>query len=491
MGLRERVTLRKRWRNDTGNEGIDPLRQVTPTTLEELQAIVREAERDGCAVRAVGSGHSWSDVALTDGILIHPTGMTRPLELESDLLRPGVAETRALVRVQAGMTIAELNAHLQGRELALPNMGGFDGQTVAGVISTSTHGSGIAFGPLSDFVRSLDIVAAGGTIHRIEPSDGPTDPDAYRARYPGHQLHQDDHWFHAAVVGMGCMGVIHSTILEVGPLFYLREVRAMSTWSDVREELARGEVLAQNAHYELIFSPYRNAEGEIECLVTTRNPIPPSEYRHDHRRSRSLLMELAARFPLTPWLINLAVGLRPQISPFLLTQSLKALVNDDYVNIGYRVFNIGAANYLPAYSCEIGVPVDERGFHLAAVERIVELAAQRRRLGNVYHSAPISLRFVKASDAYLSMMQGQNTMMIELIMATHTVGGTELQAAHETALQALGGRPHWGQVNTLTGSHGLVEAMYPRYQDWQAIHAELNSSGVFDGPFSKRVGISG
>ena len=101
------------------------------------------------------------------------------------------------------------------------------------------------------------------------------------------------------------------------------------------------------------------------------------------------------------------------------------------------MFNIGAANYLPAYSCEIGVPIDEREFHLAAVERIVELAAQRRRLGNVYHSAPISLRFVKASDAYLSMMQGHDTMMIELIMATHTVGGMELQAAHETALHAL------------------------------------------------------
>ncbi len=491
MGLRERVTLRKRWRNNTGNEGIDPLRQVTPTTLEELCAIVRDAERDGCTVRAVGSGHSWSDVALTDGILIHPTGMSQPLDLEWDLLRPGIAEERTFVRVQAGMTIAALNAYLQGRELALPNMGGFDGQTVAGVISTSTHGSGIAFGPLSDFVRSLDIVAAGGTIHRIEPSDGPSDPDAYRARYPDHQLHQDDRWFDAAVVGMGCMGVIHSVILEVGPLFYLREVRAMSTWSQVREELARGEVLAQNAHYELIFSPYPNGDGEIECLVTTRNPIPPSEYRHDHRRSRSLLMELAARFPLTPLLINLAVGLRPQISPFLLKQSLKALVNDDYVNISYRVFNIGAANYLPAYSCEIGVPIDERGFHLAVVERIVKLAAQRRRLGNVYHSAPISLRFVKASDAYLSMMQGQDTMMIELIMATHTVGGMELQAAHETALRALEGRPHWGQVNTLTGSHGLIEAMYPRYHEWQEVHAELNSSGVFDSPFSKRVGISG
>lgn len=535
MGLRERVTLRKRWRNDTGNEGVDPLRQVTPTTLEELRAIVREAELEGCTVRAVGSGHSWSDVALTDGFLVRPTGMNRPLDLEvdvlRDVLRPGVARvsegTRAspnlpgvsegthdspdlprvhdtdshstgarrgsgtLVRVEAGMTIAKLNAHLQGLKLALPNMGGFDGQTVAGVISTATHGSGIDFGPLSDFVCSLDIVAAGGTVHRIEPSDGPSDPHAYRARYPDHQLHQDDGWFDAAVVGMGCMGVIHSVILEVGQLFYLREVRAMSTWSRVREELELGEVLAQNAHYELIFSPYPNAEGEIECLVTTRNPIPPSEYRRDHRRSRSLLMELAARFPLTPLLINLAVGLRPQISPFLLKQSLKALVNEDYVNVSYRVFNIGAANYLPAYSCEIGVPVDERGFHLAAVERIVEVAAQRRRLGNAYHSAPISLRFVKASDACMAMMQGRDTMMIELIMATHTVGGMELLAAHETALHALEGRPHWGQVNTLTGSHGLVEAMYPRYGEWQAVHAVLNSSGVFDSPFSKRVGISG
>ena len=158
---------------------------------------------------------------------------------------------------------------------------------------------------------------------------------------------------------MGCMGLIYSITLAVQPLFYLREVRTLSRWSQVRKELALGEVLAQNVHYELLFNPYPDERGEIECLVTTRNPVAPSEYRHDHRRSRSLLMELVARFPLTPWLINVAVGLFPRISPFLIAQALKALVNDDYVNISYRVFNIGAANYLPAYLCEIGVPADE------------------------------------------------------------------------------------------------------------------------------------
>jgi L-gulono-1,4-lactone dehydrogenase len=516
MGLSDTAVLRRRWRNDTGNQRIYPLRQIAPATLAELQQAVREAEADGCTIRAVGSGHSWSDVALTDGILVRPDGLRRALEpdllgadaesdgatlvrvepddagsggetlvrLEPDLLGADAESVGAtLVRVESGMRIAELNAYLQARGLALANMGGFDGQTIAGVISTSTHGSGIRYGPLSDLVRSLDVVAAKGVVHRIERADGPTDAAAYAARHPDRVLRQDDAWFDAAVVGMGCMGLIYSVTLTVRPLFHLREVRTLSTWSQVREQLAHG--LEQNDHYELLFNPYPLADGEIECLVTTRNEVPPAQYRHDRRRSRSLLMELAARFPLTPILIDLAVRLRPQISPFLIAQALKALVNDDYVNVSYRVFNIGAANYLPAYSCEIGVPVDERGLHLAAVERIVEVAAQRRRLGEVYHSSPISLRFVKASDACMSMMQGRDTMMIELILSAHTIGGMELLAAQEQALYALQGRPHWGQVNTLTG--GLVRGMYPRHAQWQLVRAQLNASGVFDSPFSKRV----
>jgi L-gulono-1,4-lactone dehydrogenase len=506
------VTERKRWRNDTGNQRIYPLRQVTPETLEELREIVCEAERDKLPVRAAGSGHSWSDVALTDGVLVHPERLTKPLNIADAALRAGVADAdghllggsdaaaptaTTLVQVQAGMKIAALNTYLRARELALPNMGGFDGQTVAGVISTSTHGSGIAFGPLSDLVCSLDVVAARGAVYRIEPTDGITDPAAYGAKYPDYQLVQDDDWFNAVRVGVGCMGLIYSVILAVRPLFYLREKRWMSTWAQVSEEIAQGphsRVLQENAHYEVLFSPYppgldpKNID-DVECLITTRTPVDESEYRRDHRRSRSLLMELTARFPLTPVLIDLAVRLLPSISPFLISKAMKALVNDDYVNISYRVFNIGAANYLPAYSCEIGVPIDEGRLHLEAVERIVEVADQRRRLGGVYHSCPISLRFVKESDSYISMMEGHDTMMIELIMSNHTIGGMELLGAHEEALHNLKGRPHWGQVNSLTGSHGAVQAMYPRYADWQGVHEKLNATGVFDSPFGRRVGF--
>jgi pimeloyl-ACP methyl ester carboxylesterase len=105
------------------------------------------------------------------------------------------------------------------------------------------------------------------------------------------------------------------------------------------------------------------------------------------------------------------------------------------------------------------------------------LADRARRLGKVYQSSPIALRFVKASPAYLSMMHGHDTMMMELIQLRGNDGGYEMLGAYEEALYALGGRPHWGQVNTLTGSHGLVASMYPRYEDWQRVHRELNASG--------------
>src|SRR5215211_4384155 len=122
---------RQVWKNHTGNQSIEPLRIYEPRSLEEIVAIIREAEGNDVTVRAVGSGHSWSDIALTRGFLVKPTGTARVLDLDADLLRTGV-EQSMLVRVEAGIRLRELNPHLDRLGLALPNMGGWDHQTVAG-----------------------------------------------------------------------------------------------------------------------------------------------------------------------------------------------------------------------------------------------------------------------------------------------------------------------------------------------------------------------
>jgi FAD/FMN-containing dehydrogenase len=355
-------------------------------------------------------------------------------------------------------------------------------------MSTSTHGSGIAFGPLNDFVRSLDLVAADGRVHRIERTDGPTDPGAFKAHHGADPtLVQSDNCFDAVAVSMGCMGIVVAVTLEVERKYFLQEVREFHTWEKVRADLEDGAVLRDNRHYEVLFSPYTRKHA-YPCLVTTRNYTDDPARRWWSKRTRNWFVEFASAFPPTPHIINLIVGLWPGLSPFLLENAIRALIKDSYEEVSYKVLNIGAANVLPAYSAEIGVPMDGR--HIEAVERIIEVAAERRQLGEVYQSSPISLRFVKASPAYMSMMHGRDTMMIELIQLTRTEGGYELLAAYEEALYELGGRPHWGQVNTLTGSHGLVASMYPRYGDWLDVRRRLDPDGVFDSAFTKRVGIS-
>lgn len=479
-------THRRRWNNYVNNQGADPLEIVQPTSVAEVIEVVRRAERTGVTVRAVGEGHSWSDVALTAGIVLDTGGIAGPLELEGELLH-GHAMHERLVRVGGGMSLESINDHLDGQGLALPNMSGYDGMTIAGVTSTSTHGSGIEFGPLPEYIRSLDLVAGGGRLLRIERADGPTDPDKWRARHPDHQLVQDDQWFRAAVVGLGSMGVIVGLILAVDEKYYLREVRTMTSWDQVREDLLSREVLRRHRHYDVLINPYA-VDGVHRCIVTTRDPISAEEYSRDWHRTRHLLSELLASTPIFPFVVNLIAGLFPALTPKLINFALSRLEDADYSNVSYRVLNIGAVNGMPAISAEIAVPLDAEGTHVLAVERFLAIAAQRAELGNVYEMSPVALRFVRASDAYLSMMNGRDTMTMEMISMTHTVGGYELLAAYEDGLYELGGRPHWGQINTLNESR--VAALYPELQQWLAIRRELDPTGVFDSPFTKRVGLS-
>ena len=479
--------IRKTWRNHLGNQRIDPLRIYEPRTIAEVQEIVRLARERGVSVRAVGSGHSWSDVALTEGFLLKPTGMTRVPAPDPDFVRDDWAGRR-LVRAEGGTRIRELNAWLDQNGMGFANLGGYDGQTIAGVTSTSTHGSGIAFGPLNDALRSLDVVVGDGSVVRIEPTDGPTDRAQFEAHHGAERtLIQDDHVWNAVAVGMGCMGVICTAMIEVRERFFMREVREMHPWAKVRADLEDGGVLARHEHYELAFSPYDDGYP-YPFLVTTRDPVGDPRHRPWDKRMRNWLVELAALFPFTPQILNLLLDIAPKLAPLLLRGSVKSLVKAEYDEVSYKVFNIGTLNNLPAYSCEIGVPMDGR--HLAAVETIFRVAAERRALGQVYQSSPIALRFVKASPAYLSMMNGRDTMMIELIGLNGNDGGIELLKAYEEALYALGGRPHWGHINTLSGSHGFVESMYPRHADWLDVRARLDPDGVFDSPFTKRVGLS-
>jgi hypothetical protein len=420
---------------------------VTPASLPELVDLVQRAEREGTTVRAVGAGHSWSNVALTDGYLILPDKL-------SGVERVG----ERLVRVLGGTHLRDLNDWLDEHDLALPQMGGYDEQTIAGVISTSTHGSGLSWGPFPDFVRSLELVVSGGELVQLEPGDD---------------------GFDAAICGVGTIGIIHAVIIEVREAFWLNEVRTDTTWENVRDELTPERVLGEGDHYELFLNPY----GEHRVLVTRRRDWDGPRDLPEDKLRRHPLTELEARLKFVAWFLRLGARFVPGLLAGRFDAVLHDMRDNGYANKSYRVFNIGEANHLPAISAELAIPLAGNR-HIEAVERIFTIAAEQRKRHRRIHTSPIALRFVARSRAYASMMHDRETMMIELILVDTTRGAGELLQAYEDGLRDLEMRPHWGQINNLTDEE--VRTMYPRWDDWLAVEQRFNASGVFGAPPPRR-----
>jgi FAD/FMN-containing dehydrogenase len=483
LGAGDQGQTRQTWTDDIGSRIAQPLKLFRPATLDELRSILRQAAADGGRVKAVGSGHSFSDVAVTRDYLIDTHGLNQPLDLEADLLRPG-AGTDTLFATEAGIVVADLNEALWNAGLGLVNLGGYDGQTIAGVVSTSTHGSGLAFGPLSSQVVSFTVVGENGTTYRIEPANGITDPTQWAARHPDVTLMQDDTWFAAGQVGLGCLGVVYAVVLRVRPRYYLKEERTLSTWSQVKQDLAAGAVLQANAHYEVLINGYQTS-GDHTCIITRRNEVPEPANPADAPQ-RNFFVELAASIPGSDEALLTVLNLFPQLTPDVIDQAMRAIVAN-YVDRSYRVFNVGKANYVPAYGSEIGFTLDR---YLAAIERILAIAAKRQQLGQAYLTSPFALRFVKASSAYLSMMQGADTCMVEFPMLDHTIGGKELLQEIETEMFAFGGRPHWGLLNFLSDAGGLIEAMYPLLPNWLDVFHQIGPNGTFANAFTERCGFT-
>jgi hypothetical protein len=497
-------------------------------------------------VKAAGSGHSYSDVATTPDLFIDTHGLCRVASSDSPItgqLSPSVVrgpltlalgpiswssyapeQNHALIELEAGITIRALNAALEARNLGLCNMGGYDGQTIVGAISTSTHGSGIGLGPFPDMVRSL-VLATTGTwngktisgassgsgvnYYRIEPKDGITDP----AKYSDAQiaLIQDDDCFNAAICSMGCFGVIYSVVLEVMQMYWLSETRSLTSLDKLMQQLAPNpnnpqhlpDVLLNTRNLEVLIQPYPMRFLEViemdpgqpishydpyfTCLVTQRviapKPSAPPKPRPD-----------------TPdWLgtlLDIALHVEPKLTPQAIDVSLLTLVNNDYVNKSYDIYDLGLEGGV-GFAAEIGFSLDDASGNYtqqnfrAAIDQIHRTAQLARTQGMQYQTSAFSLRFVKSSRASLSMMQGRNTAMIEMDMLTGTYAGKEIMYRYETESYALGGRPHWGlEFDVLSGNNGLLKQMYPLLSRWQAVYQQFNALGTFDNRFTQRMGFA-
>ena len=254
------------WRNWAGTATAAPARWGRPRNEAEISAAVKDAASAGLPVRALGSGHSFTAAAATSGValdLSQWTGIT-------------AADTgTGLVTARSGTTLRALGAELDGLGLAMANLGDIDAQTLAGALSTGTHGTGARLGGLATQVESLELVLADGSVVTCSASSRPE-------------------LFAAARIGLGALGVITTVTLRCVPSFTLLADERPMPVEEVVEQF--DALAAANEHFEFYWFPYgRKALVKRNNRLSGGGAAPPSAAPAARCRRRCLAKVLGVR----------------------------------------------------------------------------------------------------------------------------------------------------------------------------------------------------
>lgn len=233
------------WVNWSGGVRCTPAAIAAPQSEAEVAALIVAAGRAGQIVRVAGSGHSFTPLVATSGVVLDLAAL-------SGVVAADLASRRAEIR--AGTKIHDLGDTLRQAGLALANQGDVDVQAITGALGTGTHGTGWSLGSLSTQIAALRLVTAGGDIVSV---DAASDPEL----------------FQAARVSMGLLGVTVAAILDLVPAYRLHE----RTWlCDVETCLAELDAhIAANRHFEFFWRPQHGLCDMKALNPTERAPDPP------------------------------------------------------------------------------------------------------------------------------------------------------------------------------------------------------------------------
>jgi L-gulono-1,4-lactone dehydrogenase len=420
------------WENWARYQACVPAAFERPATTEEVAAAVARAADAGRTLRVAGAGHSFSDAVLTEGTLLSLERMDAVLDVD---------RASGLVRVQAGITLARLNAELLGHRLALPNLGDIDRQHLGGALATGTHGTGGQRQNISAQVTSALVVTGDGTAQEIDEGD----------------------LLRAVRVSTGSLGVLAEVELRCVPAFRLHAV-------DVREPLEEvlvglEERVEANHHFELFTFPHSPwALTRTNNITEAPATGPPPWRRHAEQI----------------WLDNhvfealLRTGRRaPGLIPALNRLAGAASSRRERVDESFRIF---ASPRLTRFNeMEYAIP----RAHAAEATREVRAILERHPV-----SFPVELRFVASDDALLSPSHGRETAYV----AVHVYAGMDYEAAFREVEQLMArydGRPHWGKRSFLTAAE--LASRYPRWDAFQAARARLDPDGRFTNAYTARM----
>jgi L-gulono-1,4-lactone dehydrogenase len=424
------------WRNWAGDQVCAPAERLAPRTRDALAEAVAAAAAAGRKVSVAGSGHSFTETALTGGTLIDASALSGVIDAD---------RSSGLVEVAGGTVLAQLNQELHRLGLAMENLGDIDRQTISGAISTGTHGTGSRLRNISAQVEAIELVLADGSLRELTAADSALLP--------------------AARVGVGALGAISAVTLRCVPAFTLRRVDAPCPREEVFDAFQRRA--DEHDHFELFTFPYADSALVLE---RNRSDGPP----RPRGRAAAFLNDVV----LENWAleaISAAGKLFPRAIPSLSRLAAFLASGSTAVDRSDRIF--ANERRVRFTEMEYGVP---RRHGPEAARRVIEWVRSNRY--PVFF--PIEMRVTAGDDAFLSPSHERDTAYI----AVHQYRGMEWRPyfeAVESIMNEYGGRPHWGKRHFQTAA--TLADRYPRWADFQAARDELDPGRTFTNEYAERV----
>jgi FAD-linked oxidoreductase len=424
------------WRNWAGNQKANPVSIDAPRSVGELAALVASASGQGQKVKAVGSGHSFTSAAATNGRMIRLENLSGILHID---------HASCQVTVGAGTRLSDLNTLLHTEGLALANLGDIAYQTVAGAISTSTHGTGKALTGLAGQVVAMKLINGQGEIIECSESLNP-------------------HIFDVARVSVGALGIITEYTLQAVPSFRLRALEQPMRLDDVLENAH--DLASTHDHFEFFWIPH------TKWALTKRNNRTEDELQP--------LPRVKGWIEKT-FMENYAFGAvcrvgraRPSLIPRLAT-ALPSSGSREYVDQSYKIF--ASPRIVRFYEMEHALPVE------ALVPALKDIRAMVDRKGYLLNF-PVEVRFTKGDDVPLSTAYGRDSAYI----AVHVYKGMECEPFFrdvEDILRAYDARPHWGKMHYREAEE--LSKLYPRWDEFIALRDQLDPQRTFSNAYSDTV----
>ncbi|MCU1725309.1 D-arabinono-1,4-lactone oxidase [Pseudomonas sp. 5P_5.1_Bac1] len=394
------------WRNWAGNQSCIRAERGAPTSEDELCSLVSDATRRGLNVRVAGSGHSFTPVALTNGLHLTLGNLSGIRHIDYE---------RKRVTAGAGTTVNAFGKALRDAGFSMINQGDIDSQSIAGALTTGTHGTGLQLGNLASSIVGMKLIQPDGRIIVVDEST----PDLLQA----------------GRVSLGVLGIVSELTMQVTDSFHLHERIWREDFESVMEK--HDELARTHRHFSFFWCPTERSR-HCYCLPDTA-ATSSSDRTTDVCEVK--VMDITDRPPL----------------------------ESAFEKIAYSS-DVYPIEYLPNFhELEYAVPLVHAKEALRAVRKIMLEDFPEA----IY---PIEYRFTAGDGAWMSPFFEQDSVTISVSGEPGTDYWGFLRAV-DAILRSYGGRPHWGKLHFLTGED--VAAIYPRARDFRALRRELDPEGVY------------